>query len=40
MIAVCELINVSDVIRLENDDRCRRARIEPLPHVSLAFRRS
>jgi hypothetical protein len=36
-IAVHEHVNVSDVIWLENDDRRRRMRVEPLPNVSLAF---
>jgi hypothetical protein len=40
LIAVHEQVNVSNVIWLENDDRCWRTSIEPLPHVSLTFWRS
>src|SRR5712691_5665813 len=39
-VAVHEQVHVPNVVRLEHDDRCRRARIKPLPHVSLAFWRS
>ena len=35
-IAAYDQINVPNVIRLEHNDRCRMARIEPLPHISRA----
>jgi hypothetical protein len=38
-VAAHEHVDVADVIRLENDDRRRRPRIETLPHVACVGRR-
>jgi hypothetical protein len=39
-VAAHEQIDVTNVIRLEHNDRRRRARVEPLPHLSGAVGRS
>jgi hypothetical protein len=39
-VAPYEQVDVTNVIRLENDDCRRRSRVEPPPHLSRVWRRS